>query len=76
MLVGLPAVFNTAGDRPGGGALVPVPGIVTILLLLIQLVAATTAAWVICPWWVAEVVTALCLIVPITEPPRWQWLTR
>jgi len=76
LLIGLPAVFNTPGDRPGGGALVPVPGVVTILLLLVQLAAATTAAWVIWPWWVAATVTALCLIVPVTEQPRWRRLAR
>lgn len=76
ILIGLPAVFSTPGDRPGGGALVPVPGMVTIALVLIQLIAATTAAWVIWPPWLAAPVTALCLLVPITEQPRWRRLTR
>lgn len=76
LLIGLPAVFNTPGDRPGGGVLVPVPGTVTILLLLIQLITATTAAWVIWPWWIATLVTILCSIVPVTEQPRWRQLIR
>jgi len=74
LLIGLPAVFNTPGDRPGGGALVAVPGTVPILLLLLQLVAATASAWAIWPWWAAVPVTALCLIVPISEQPRWRRL--
>lgn len=74
LLIGLPAVFSTPGDRPGGGVLVPVPGTVTIFLVLIQLAAATAAAWVIWPWWAATTVTTLCLIVPVTEQPRWRRL--
>ena len=74
VLVGLPAVFGTPGDRPGGGTLVAVPGTVTILLVLVELAAATTAAWALGPWWAAAAVTALCLIVPVTERPRWRRL--
>jgi hypothetical protein len=74
LLIGLPAIFSTPGDRPGGGTLVPVPGIVTILLVLMQLAAATAAAWVLGPLWAAAAVTALCLIVPVTEQPRWRRL--
>lgn len=77
VLIGLPSLFNTPGDRPGGGApLIAVPGIVAILLVLIQLAAATAAAWVVWPWWVATPVTVLCLIVPVTEQPRWRRLMR
>lgn len=74
LLIGLPAVFSTPGDRPGDGVLVPVPGAVTILLVLLQLAAAIAAAWLIWPWWAATSVTALCLIVPVTEQPRWRRL--
>lgn len=75
LLVGLPAVFSTPGDRPGGGGLVAAPGIVTILLLLAQLVAATWASWVLWPSWIAVIVTALCLLVIVTEQPRWRALS-
>ena len=74
ILIGLPAVFGTPGDRPGGGAPVLVPGIVTILLVLLQLAAATAAAWALWSWWAAAAVTVLCLIVTVTEQPRWRWL--
>ncbi|MGW6936505.1 hypothetical protein ACWGE0_41080 [Lentzea sp. NPDC054927] len=74
VLIGLPAIFSTPGDRPSGVALVPVPGFVTILLVLIQLAAATAAAWVLGPSWFALGVTVLCVIVTVTEQPRWRWL--
>ncbi len=75
VLIGLPAIFGTPGDRPGGDAPIAVPGIGTIALVLLQLAAATTAAWAIWPTWAAATVTILCLIVPITEQPRWHRLT-
>lgn len=75
LLIGLPAVFSTPGDRPGGDGPIAVPGTVTILLLLAQLVAATTAAWALWPPWTAAAVTALCLLVLVTEQPRWRALT-
>ena len=75
VLIGLPAVFGTPGDRPGGDAVVAVSGRVTILLVLLQLVAATVAAWFLWPWWVAAAVTVVCLVVCITEQPRWRRLT-
>jgi len=74
LLIGLPAIFSTPGDRPGGDSPVAVPGIVTVFLVLIQLVAATAAAWVLWPTWTAATVTLLCLIVPFTELPRWRHL--
>jgi hypothetical protein len=74
LLIGLPALFSTPGDRPSGGTIASVPAIVTILLVLLQLVAATSAAWVIWPAWAAAAVTTLCLIVLFTEQPRWRWL--
>lgn len=66
------AIVSTPGDRPGGDAPVAVPGTVTIVLLLVQLCAATVAAWVLWPSWLAVAVTALCLLVVITEQPRWR----
>lgn len=76
LLIGLPAVFSTPGDRPGGDSPVAVPGIVTILLLVLQLVAAIASAWALWPTWIAVVVTLLCLVVPVSEQPRWRSLLR
>ncbi|MFE7978386.1 hypothetical protein [Streptomyces shenzhenensis] len=76
LLIGLPMVFSTPGDRPGGDTPVAVPGVVTILLVLMQLAAATAAAWALWPLWAAAATTVLCLIVTVTEQPRWRWLLR
>jgi hypothetical protein len=73
LLIGLPTIFGTPGDKPGG-VIVAVPGVVTVLLVLLQIVAAAVAAWVAWPWWVAVPVTVLCLVVPFTELPRWRRL--
>jgi hypothetical protein len=43
-------------------------------LVLLQLVTAAVAGWVAWPWWVAVPVTVLCLVVPVTELPRWRRL--
>jgi hypothetical protein len=74
LLIGLPAVFSTPGDRPGGDAPVAVPGIVTILLVVLHLVAATASAWALWDTWIAVTVTVVCLVVPLTELPRWRAL--
>ncbi|WP_410670365.1 hypothetical protein [Amycolatopsis sp. cmx-4-68] len=76
LLIGPPAIFATPGDRPGGGGLIAASGVVTILSVLAHLVAATAAAWAIWPWWVALVVTALCVVVIGTEQPRWRSLVK
>ena len=74
VLIGLPAVFSTPGDRPGGGGPIAVPGAVTILFVVIDLVAATVAAWFVWPWWLAVAVTLLCVVVLGTEQTRWRAL--
>jgi len=74
ILVGLPAVLSTPGDRPGGDGPVAVPGNVTILIVLVHLAAATFAAWAIWPWWIAAAVAALCVAVLFTEQTRWRAL--
>ncbi|WP_373428640.1 hypothetical protein [Streptomyces sp. B1I3] len=74
LLIGLPAVFSTPGDRPGADAPVAVPGIVTILLVVLHLVAAAASAWALWGTWIAATVTVLCLVVPFTELPCWRAL--
>ncbi|MFE7024832.1 hypothetical protein [Streptomyces griseus] len=76
LLIGLPALFGTPGDRPGGDPPVAVPGIVTVLLVVVQLVAAAASAWALWGTWIAASVTVLCLVVPVTELPRWRALLR
>lgn len=76
VLIALPAVFGTPGDRPGGNAPVAVPGVVTVLIVLLTLGAAVAAAWVAWPVWVACCVTVLVVVAVGTEQTRWRALTR
>ncbi|MEV6172396.1 hypothetical protein AB0L99_29825 [Streptomyces sp. NPDC051954] len=72
VLIGLPTVFTTPGDKAHG--IVPVPGPVTILLVLLQLAAAVVCAWLAWPVWAAVVVSLLAATTLVTERPRWRWL--
>lgn len=74
VLIGLPTVFTTPGDKAHG--VVPVPGVVTIALVILQLLAAVASSWVAWTTPVAIAVTALAAACVITELPRWRWLTR
>ncbi|MFB7280474.1 hypothetical protein ACFCZV_25545 [Streptomyces hydrogenans] len=72
VLVGLPTVFSTPGDK--AHVIVAVPGRVTILLVLLQLAAAVAASWAVWPAWAAMTVTALAAATLVTERHRWTWL--
>ena len=72
VLIGLPTVFSTPGDK--AHVIVPVPGPVTILLVLLQLAAALASAWWIWPVWAAVLVSLLAAATLVTERPRWRWL--
>ena len=47
VLIGLPTIFQTPGDKPR--VIVAVPGVVTILMVVLQLGAAVAAAWIAWP---------------------------
>ena len=72
VLIGLPTVFQTPGDKRH--VVVAVPGVVTVLLVLLQLAAAVVAAWIAWPAVVAVVVSVLAAGCVVTEQPRWRWL--
>ncbi|MGW2720245.1 hypothetical protein [Streptomyces sp. NPDC001492] len=72
VLIGLPTVFSTPGDK--ANVIVPVPGPVTILLVLLQLAAALVSAWWVWPVWAAVPVSLLAAATLITERSRWRWL--
>lgn len=72
ILIGLPTVFSTPGDK--AQVLVPVSGSVTILLVLLQFAAAVTSAWLVWPVWAAVVVSLLVAASLVTERRRWRWL--
>jgi hypothetical protein len=74
VLIGLPTVFATRGDK--AQVMVAVPGWVTIGLVLLQLVAAVVSAWALWPVWAAVAVCVLAAATLVTEQPRWRWLAR
>ncbi|WP_231618903.1 hypothetical protein [Nonomuraea sp. SBT364] len=72
VLIGLPTVFATPGDRRQ--VLVAVPGVVTIALVLLQLVVAVAASWAAWHPVAAGVVSVLAVVTLVLELPRWRWL--
>ncbi|MFF0478395.1 hypothetical protein [Streptomyces sp. NPDC004284] len=72
VLIGLPTLFSTPGDK--AQVIVAVPGRGTILLVLLQLVAAVIASWFAWPVWAAVPVTGLAAATVVTERRRWMWL--
>ncbi|WP_433732502.1 hypothetical protein ACQP0C_09460 [Nocardia sp. CA-129566] len=74
VLIGLPTVFGTPGDKKQ--TLVAVPGWVTIAMVVLQVVAAVVSAWVLFPIWLAVLVLVLAVLTVIAELPRWRGLWR
>jgi hypothetical protein len=72
LLIGLPTVFVTPGDKVK--VVVPVPGQVTIALSVLQLLAAVVSAWAAWPVPVAFLVWALVGVTIYAELPRWKRL--
>ncbi|MFE0511764.1 hypothetical protein [Streptomyces sp. NPDC058964] len=74
LLIGLPTVFATPGDK--ASVIVAVPGPVTVALVLLQLVAAVVSAWFVLPAWAAVLVSLLAAATLVTEQPRRRRLWR
>ncbi|MFC9926812.1 hypothetical protein [Streptomyces sp. NPDC127190] len=72
VLIGLPTLFSTPGDK--ANVIIAVPGWATILLVLLQLVAAVVSSWLAWPAWAAVPVTLLVAATLVTERRRWRWL--
>jgi hypothetical protein len=72
LLIGLPTVFATPGDKVK--VVVAVPGAVTIALVVLQLFAAMVSSWAAWPVPVALLVWALVIATTYTELPRWRRL--
>lgn len=73
VLIGVPTVFATPGDG-NRQPIIPVPGIVTIGMVLMEVGAAVLAAWVVLPGWAATATAVLAVACLITEQPRWRRL--
>jgi hypothetical protein len=72
VLIGLPTVFATPGDKDK--VIIAVPGWGTVLLVLLQLAAAVVSSWLAWPVWAAVLVSLMAAATLVTERPRWRWL--
>lgn len=73
LLISLPIVFTTPGDR--GNQMVPVPGGFTIAIDALVFLAAVVAAWVAWPAVAAFAVSVLVVAAIAAQWRRWRWLT-
>ena len=72
LLIGIPTVFGTPGDRPN--VMVPVPGPVTIAINCLEFAAAVVAAWFAWPVWAAISVTVVVIVAAGLQVDRWRRL--
>ena len=72
ILLGLPSVFNTPGDKNTTG--VATPGPIRIGIEMFLLVVAVASAWYVWPVWAAVAVTVLGVVLLVTGIPRYRWL--
>ena len=72
VLLGLPSVFNTPGDKNVTG--VPTPGPVRIAIEVALLTAAILGAWIVWPTWSAILVSILGAAMVATNMSRYRWL--
>lgn len=72
VLLGLPSVFNVAGDKNVTGILVP--GLVRILIEGLLLLVAVGASWYLWPTWAAVIVLIAGAGMIVTGLPRYRWL--
>jgi hypothetical protein len=74
VLVGLPSVFSTPGDK--SQVVVATPGPVRVLLELALYAVAVAGAWAVWPTWLAIVATLIVIASLIVGLPRTRWLLR
>lgn len=72
VLVGLPAVFNTPGDKQATG--VPTPGALRIAIEMFLLVVAVVGAARVWPGWALGLVVVLGAVMLVSGSPRYRWL--
>lgn len=72
LLVGLPATFNTPGDKNVEG--IATPGPIRILIEVLLLAVAVGGAWYVWPPWAAVVITVFGVAMVVTGLPRYRWL--
>ena len=74
VLIGLPSVFSTEGDKKQ--VVVATPGPARVLIELILHAVAIAAPWVVWPAWLATVTTLTTVTALATGAPRLRWLLR
>jgi len=74
VLIGLPAIFSTRGDKRQ--IVVATPGPLRALLELGLQIVAIGAAWVVWPVWLAVASTVAVAAAIATGIPRTMWLLR
>ena len=74
ILIGLPSVFSTLGDKKQ--ALVATPGPLRVLLERALHGVAVASAWIVWPAWLAVVVTVCVVAALAVGIPRTKWLLR
>lgn len=74
VLIGLPAVFSTPGDKKQ--VIVPTPGPLRVTLELLLHGVAVTGAWIVWPIWLAVAVTICVVAAFVVGTPRTLWLFR
>jgi len=74
VLFGLPALFNTPGDK--ASTLVPTPGPLRILIEFVLLAAAIAGAWLVWPAWAAIAVSLVGVLMVFAGVRRYRWLAQ
>ena len=72
VLVGVPSVFNTPGDKRTDG--IATPGPIRIEIEMFLLAVAVASAWIVWPALAGLAVTIVGIAMVITGLPRYRWL--
>lgn len=74
VLLALPALFNTPGDKKQ----IPIrtPGPIRMVIEFFLIAVAVAAAWIVWPEWAGYAVSATALAAIVTGMRRYRWLAR
>lgn len=72
ILVGLPAIFSTPGDKKQ--IIVATPGPLRVLLEYALYVVAVVCVWAVWPTWLAVASTVVIIAAIVVGLPRTRWL--